>query len=199
MSWYDWFASFYDTSLETLYAEARESSANALELGSAKCVLDLPTGTGQGFDSLLARLPPDGKVIGVDLSAGMLEKAKKRVRKNDWETRVSLIEADVHSLEVRAFDRLHVFLGLTVFPRYEEAFNRLWKMLEPGGRVVVVDTYAAKPGPQGRFVNWVAGADIRRPVWEPLERVCEDFERVEMKRNWKHGGQLWLSRGRKPH
>ena len=87
---------------------------------------------------------------------------------------------------------------MTAFPRYEEAFERLFGLLAPGGRAVVVDVYAQKLGLQGRLVNLVARADIRRPAWEPLERLCEDFEKVELSTDWRLGGTLWLASGRKP-
>jgi len=198
MGWYDWFANIYDSSLEELYRDARSASASALDLGGAARVLDLPTGTGQSLDSLVGGLPDAGRVLGADLSSGMLAKARKRVAKHGWAERVTLLEADVHSIEVAPVDRLHVFLGLTAFPRYEEAFEHLWTLLEPGGRAVVVDVYAEKPGLQGKMVNLVAGADITRRAWEPLERLCEGFSRTELPANAKYGGALWLATGTKP-
>ena len=198
MSWYDRIASFYDLSLEDLYRDARLASADTLELSHARRVLDLPTGTGASLDALFDRLPPSGRVVAVDMSAGMLKRAARRAANRGFGDRVELIESDVHKLEIEPFDRLHIFLGLSTFPRYEQAFERLWALLEPGGRAVVVDTYAEKPGLQGKLVNMVARADITRRVWEPLERVAEDFTRVELPKNWKHGGALFMSSGRKP-
>jgi hypothetical protein len=48
------------------------------------------------------------------------------------------------------------------------------------------------------MVNLVARADIRRKVWEPLERVAEGFEKRDLPSRREHGGQLILASGRKP-
>lgn len=198
MGWYDWFSGFYDASLEKVYAEARASAADALALGGAKRILDLPTGTGQSLGPLLERADEGAVVIGADLSPGMLQQATKRVAKHGWGERVQLVEADVHSVAVPTYDRLHVFLGLTAFPRFEEAFAHLWEGLAPGGRAVVVDVYAEKPGFQGKMVNLVARADITRRAWEPLEQRCEGFSKESLPPNPKYGGDLWLASGDKP-
>lgn len=195
MGWYDWFASFYDSSLEALYADAREAAADALDLAGARRVLDLPVGTGQSLPPILARLEPGATVVGVDLSAGMLARARQRVASNGWGERVELVRGDVHTVDVEGFDRLHVFLGMTAFPRHEDAFARLWEGLAPGGRAVIVDVFAAEPGFQGKMVNLVARADITRRAWEPLERVARGFERRALPANPKHGGELWLATG----
>lgn len=50
-------------------------------------------------------------------------------------------------------DRLHLLLGLSAFPRWEEAFATLWSVLAPGGRCVVVDVHADPLSFQGRMVN----------------------------------------------
>lgn len=206
MGWYDFFAGFYDSSLEALYADARERAADALDLGGASRVLDLPVGTGQSLDAIVERLPDEGLVLGVDLSQGMLGRAKKRADAKGYADRVRLRATDVHALDgglvtealgAPTVDRLHIFLGMTAFPRHEDAFANLWELLEPGGHAVVVDCHAAKLGFQGRMVNLVASADIRRRAWEPFEALAVDFERAELPPNPKYGGALWLASGRK--
>lgn len=204
MGWYDLFAGFYDRSLEPLYREARVAAADALELQPGLAVLDLPCGTGQSFDELAPRIAPGGALLGVDRSEGMLDKAQARIARSRW-TGVHVIRADVHALDdarVRAtigrpLDRVHVFLGLTAFAQWEQAFERLWSLLAPGGRMVIVDVHAATPGVQGHMVNLVARADIRREVWRPLERVAEGFVRRELPSRPEHGGQLILASGKR--
>jgi len=200
MGWYDFFSHFYDGSLEPLYADARREAAAALRLEPGQRVLDLPVGTGQSLGVLASPVKPGGRVVGVDLSAGMLKKARARVEAEALGEVVELVHASVHDapLDAAPFDRLHVFLGLTAFPEWEAAFERLWAQLAPGGRAVVVDVYAEKPGFQGHMVNLVARADIRRRAWEPLERVAERFERRALPEKKEYGGELWLATGVKP-
>jgi ubiquinone/menaquinone biosynthesis C-methylase UbiE len=200
MSWYDWFANVYDRSLERLYRDARVAAAAALRPAPDHTVLDLPCGTGQSFD-VLAPVLTHGTLVGVDLSAGMLRRASARAARNDW-SHVRLLRSDVHALSTAdvgaRVDRLHVFLGLSAFPRWEQAFEHLWQLLAPGGRAVVVDVHAARLGLQGRLVNLVAGADIRRRTWEPLERLAINFTREDLPFRREHGGQIFLAAGDKP-
>lgn len=205
MGWYDLFSNFYDRSLEPLYREPRRAAAEALELEPGQAILDLPCGTGQSFAELAERVSPDGVVLGVDFSQGMLDKARGRVDRAGWK-HVHLVHSDVHALDGDRLqqtiarpqvDRLHVFLGLTAFPRWEQAFDNLWSLLAPGGRCVIVDVHAERPSFQGRMVNLVARADIRRKGWEPLERVAEGFEKRDLPSLREHGGQLFLALGRK--
>ncbi|MCX4241136.1 class I SAM-dependent methyltransferase [Paraliomyxa miuraensis] len=207
MGWYDFFSRFYDRSLEALYVDARRRACEALELRPGQTVLDLPCGTGQSLDGLAAGVGTEGTVIGLDFSEGMLQRAKARVERNGW-TQVHLGQADVHAVDAArlgqvrgepvVLDRLHVFLGLTAFPRWEAAFERLWGLLRPGGRAVVVDCHAERPTFQGRMVNLVARAEIQRKVWLPLERLAEGYERRELPSRREHGGQLVLAVGVKP-
>lgn len=200
MGWYDLFARFYDKSLEPLYAEQRALAAEALALSPGLTVLDLPCGTGLSFDVLAPAVGAEGKVYGVDLSPGMLAQARLRSERNRW-AQVELLEQDVLRLDPESVgggvDRLHVFLGMTAFPDPEAAFERLWALLRPGGRCVVVDAYAERLGFQGRMVNLVARADIRRRFWEPLERRAEDFERRALPSRPEHGGEILLAVGTK--
>lgn len=198
MGWYDWFANFYDRSLEPLYRDARRAAAEALRVGPDHAVLDLPCGTGQGFNDLAPRCR---RLVGVDLSAGMLRRARQRAGQHGW-THLHLVQRDVHALTPAdlggSIDRLHVFLGLSTFPRWQAAFEHLWQLLAPGGRCVIVDVHAERLGLQGRMVNLVAGADIRRRTWEPLARLAAGFTREDLPRRREHGGQIFLAAGDKP-
>lgn len=203
MAWYDLFSGFYDRSLEKLYRDARAAAVDALRLDpqAGLRVLDLPCGTGQSFDGLAAALGPGGSIIGADLSRGMLRRADKRIARRDL-TNVRTVQADVHAITLEQIggpvDRLHVFLGMSTFPRPDEAFEHLWSLLRPGGRAVVVDVFAERLGFQGRMVNLVARAEIRRRSWEPLEARAVAFERRDLPSLRSHGGTLFLAAGDKP-
>lgn len=201
MSWYDFFSRSYDASLEKLYAEQRVIAAQALDLKPGSRVLDLPTGTGQSLPHLAAGVGPEGRVVAADLSRGMLDKAKSRVGKQGWQ-HVEPLQLDVLALGPdtlgRTFDRVHVFLGLSTFPDWERAFANLWSVLEPGGRMVVVDVHADPLTLRGRLVNLVARADIRRRTWQPLEEACVEFQRVPLPQRKEHGGEIFCATGLKP-
>lgn len=201
MAWYDFFSNFYDGSLEGLYRDARVSARDALELGAGQRILDAPTGTGQSIPLLANAVGPDGLVIGLDRSRGMLRRARERVARESL-TNVRLEEADLFTLDSTTlggpFDRLHVFLGLSTLDKADEAFERLWAALVPGGRCAIVDVHAERLSFQGRMVNLIARADIRRRSWEPLEKRATGFSRVELPSKKQVGGTLFLAVGDKP-
>lgn len=194
--WYDVFSSFYDSSLESLYRDARERALEACRLSRGQRVLDLPTGTGQSLEFLAPAVGAEGAVVGVDASRGMLDRARRRVERQGW-SQVTLIEADARQLDAAAvgdgFDCVHIFLGLSTFPEWEQAFGRAWTLLRPGGRCVVVDVYAETLSFQGRMVNWMAGAEIRRRTWSELERVGQSFEKSALPPKKQYGGELFLA------
>jgi len=201
MAWYDFFSNFYDASLEPLYREARLEGARALDLSPGHTVLDLPCGTGASFPALLSGLAGEGRLVGVDASAGMLRRAKERY---GTERSVELVHATAEGL-TRArlgapggIDRLHIFLGLSTFTEWERTFDTLFDLLAPGGRCVVVDVFSEKLSLQGHMVNLVARADIRRRTWEPLEKRAERFTRTELPSKPQVGGTLFLATGVKP-
>lgn len=206
MGYYDVFSWFYDASTERHYVEQREAALAALELEPGLRVLDLPCGTGQSFPGLAERLLPGGTLVGADFSTGMLAKARRRASKAGLD-HVACLQGDARTFGARElaeaglptrFDRLHMFLGLTAFPDWRVAFENLWSLLEPGGLCVAVDVHDPDPGFQGKMVNLTARADIRRPFWEPLEAVAEDYSREDLPSKPVHGGQMILARGRKP-
>lgn len=204
MGFYDYFANFYDASLETLYAPYRVLTAEALALQPSSVVLDVPCGTGQSFDALVRGVGPSGVIIGIDASEGMLKRAATRVQARGW-SNVHLVGASAADLQASQLtaavgrdlrvDRLQVFLGMSVFTDPDATFAHLWDLLAPGGRCVLVDVYAERLGVQGWLVNQIARAEIRRRFWEPLERVAKSFERRDLPFHKQHGGQIMLATG----
>lgn len=198
MPWYDTFATFYDASLERHYAVPHREAVDALDVRPDSIVLDVPVGTGQALPHLAPRA---GRVIGIDLSDGMLARARARVERAGW-ANVDLVAGDAARLRPDDLparpDRLHVFLGTTVFPDPEATLDALWALLAPGGRVVLVDVHAARPGLQGRIVQCMAQADLTRTAWTWLERRAPDARRVVLRDAWSDGGTLWLATGTRP-
>lgn len=200
MPWYDTFATIYDRSLENLYAPYRHRVAEAVP-ESAAAILDLPTGTGQALPSLRQRLGT-GVVVGVDRSAGMLARARRRVDDAGW-TDVRLLDADATTLDAAtlqaadlptAFDAVVCSLGLTAFDRWEDVIATTWCLLRPGGRFVVFDVHAERRVLQTPIVEWMAQADLRRQVWTPLAALDPDFELTWLEGSaHTFGGKLFLA------
>lgn len=206
MGWYDLFSSFYDSSVEDVYLPFRDIAAQALDLAEGQTVLDAGCGTGQSFDVLSAGVGNTGRVLGVDASSGMLGKAKDRIANKGLDN-VRVLERSLLELSrddvaehldgEPGFDRALCFLVLTT-QEGPDAFERVWSLLAPGGRMVIVDAHTEKLSFQGRMVNLTARADIRRRVWEPLEAASEGFTFERLDTPAKVGGDLICATGLKP-
>jgi ubiquinone/menaquinone biosynthesis C-methylase UbiE len=202
MGYYDVFALFYDSSVAKHYISQRVASQEALDLAPGLTVLDCPAGTGLSFPHIRAGIG-DGLLIGADISSGMLAKAGKKSAAAGWGDTVRLVTGDAATLSasdlgVEGVDRLHIFLGMTAFPDMAGTFTKLWGLLKPGGRCVIVDVHAETLGFQGRMVNLTARADITRRFWEPLEAVAEGYSRTDLESTPAHGGTMMLAMGTKP-
>jgi len=148
---------------------------------------------------------PEGLVIGVDLSPGMLAKARRRADAKGF-ANVRLVQSSILALDreavalgpERGVDRALAFLVLSTLPDWELATDRIWDLVDPGGVMVIADAHAESLGLQGPLVNLTARADIRRRVWARLEAISEDFtlERLEAPRSV--GGDIVVARGCKP-
>lgn len=204
--WYDLFSLFYDRALEDLYAPFRPVAIEALRLFDGARVLDLPCGTGQSFDALVPAVGPTGTVFGVDRSNGMLQRAQRRIAREGWENvvlrRAPAAEVDAElladALGVLEVDGVLCALGLTALPEWEEAFERMFSLLRPGGRFVLFDVYAPERTREARSVELVARADLSREAWRLLADRCSDFEREVLPADVKKfGGELYVASGTK--
>lgn len=107
----------------------------SLELKEHHAVLDVATGTGEP-GLTIASIVKKGRVVGIDLSEGMLQVAKENAFKRgitNYETRV----ADVTSLPFadRTFDAVSCRFGFMFFPDMLLALKEMARVLKPGGRL----------------------------------------------------------------
>ncbi len=207
MSYYDLFSRVYDLAIERTYRPYRKQIADALRLSADSRVLDVACGTGQNFAQLVANLGPEGRVVGVDFSAGMLEVAHRRVYRHGYR-QIELLRGDVQQLEAADLtpllgdkrpDRALCTLGLTVIPDWEAAVDRVLRLLEPGGRMVIFDIYAETRVPQTYVAQLFARANVSRKTWLPLERQSVNFQRTVLPGSpHVHGGRPFIASGDKP-
>ena len=122
----------------------RAATALAGRLGrrTGLSTLDLACGSGASTRALLAALPPDARVLGLDASEGMLDQARAKA----WPDRVRFDRAVVGELDVDAWGRgvhdgalaCYLFRNVPAASR-DAALAEVRDLLRPGGWLVVVE------------------------------------------------------------
>jgi arsenite methyltransferase len=144
---------------------------NPVALASLKkgeTVLDL--GSGAGFDCFLAadRVGNKGKVIGVDMTPEMLEKARENARKGNYEN-VEFRLGEIENLPV-ADNSVNTIISncvINLAPDKNRVFKEAFRALKPGGRLMVSDIVLLKELPASiknsiqAYVGCLAGASMK--------------------------------------
>ncbi len=197
---YDPFSLIYDPAISWLYRKHRAYAAHSLRLDPGSHVLVPGCGTGLDFEFLSPAVGPEGRVVGIDLSRGMLKRAEHRVRRKHWQN-VQLKEGnarELDSMDLPPFDRILFFLTLSVLPDWHSIFMKAWERLEDGGRCAIFDVHASRRVPQSWIVESVARADVSRRTWEPLLELAPDARHEQIAGSPHiHGGDLHFCVGTK--
>ena len=117
----------------------RLRAVELLRLKRGDCVVDLACGTGLSFPLIVDRIGSEGRLIGVDLSPGMLACARERVERSGWKN-VDLVQSDMAAYHYA--ERVNAVLtvgALGYVPEYDRVIEGARHALVPGGRLVILD------------------------------------------------------------
>lgn len=201
--YYDRFSAVYDVvSSPRYYQKPREAAVRALRLEPGQSVLNVPCGTGQSFELLRERLGGTGRIVGVDVSPGMLARAAGKVRTHGWDDvdlvceTVTALDADWAAAQgvTAGFDAVLCDLGLSGFPSWQRVCDQLVSTLKPGGRLVVMDWFIPRPSLRGAFIRWVGKGEVDRDLPGYLHGCLDD---VEVDDTFK-GGDMFVAAGVRP-
>jgi ubiquinone/menaquinone biosynthesis C-methylase UbiE len=162
----------------------RKNAARQLGLSRGDAVLDIGCGTGRNFPHLQDAVGPEGRIYGVDISHGMLRKARELRDSNGWEN-VKLTECDVAAYtSPEPLDAVLFSLSFNVMPHHRAVLRQVWDQLRPGGRLVIMDA-KVPPGLGGRIVLpfsiWLMKHTmLGNPLIHPWEVLTEVADKVEM-------------------
>ncbi len=117
----------------------RKKAIQLLQSEKPQLILDVATGTGDFALQALALKPT--KIIGVDISDGMLEVGRKKMIDKGVEQIIELRNGDSENLpfEENKFDAIIVAFGVRNFGDLKQGLSEMLRVLKPGGRVIILE------------------------------------------------------------
>ena len=105
-----------------------------------KTILDIATGTGDLAINLAETSAEE--IVGLDISPGMLEVGKEKVKAKQLDNRVKMIIGDSENMpfEDNTFDAITVAFGVRNFETLENGLKDILRVLKPGGTFVILET-----------------------------------------------------------
>jgi demethylmenaquinone methyltransferase/2-methoxy-6-polyprenyl-1,4-benzoquinol methylase len=131
----------------------RRAAADAAALLPGGAAIDVAAGTGKLAADLAERVGPFGRILAVDLSAGMIDRARAALP--------DLVQLDFRqadALDLPAgdgeFDAATIAFGLRNLADFEAGFREMRRVVRPGGRIVCLELTHPRPRIWRRLFRW---------------------------------------------
>jgi demethylmenaquinone methyltransferase / 2-methoxy-6-polyprenyl-1,4-benzoquinol methylase len=137
-------ASRYDVMNRVLSARTdigwRKKAINKLKKDRPQHILDVATGTADMALMAYKMLNP-AQVTGIDISERMLELGRKKIDKEQLGDKIHLHTGDSETINFaeNTFDAVMVAFGVRNFENLEKGLAEMWRVLKPGGRLIVLE------------------------------------------------------------
>lgn len=168
------------------------------DIKEGEVVLDL--GSGAGIDCFIAAkmVGETGRVIGVDMTPEMLEKARTNAQTGEYKNvEFRLGEIEHLPVEDNSVDLIISNCVINLIPDKQQTFREMLRVLKPGGRFMVSDIVLTKPLPEAlandllAYVGCISGAILLGDYLEQIEAV--GFENIQANRENGDLVEVWLS------
>ena len=118
----------------------RKKAIAQLQPFSPRHILDIATGTGD-FAILAARMLTPEKLIGADISEGMMDIGRQKVKRERLEQIISFEKEDCLQLSYpeNSFDAVTAAFGIRNFPDLDRGLKEIFRVLKPGGHLSIVE------------------------------------------------------------
>lgn len=134
---YDFLNHFMSLGIDILW---RKKAIRLLKKSQPQQLLDVATGTGDFALEAIRILKPQ-QVVGVDISEGMLDVARKKIIEKGVQDQFSVQLGDSENLpfDDHAFDAVTVAFGVRNFENLEKGLAEMQRVLRPGGKAVILE------------------------------------------------------------
>lgn len=118
----------------------RKKVVQLVSKNNPKQILDIATGTGD-LAIMMSQLNPD-KIIGLDISAGMLDVGKQKIANVNLSDKIDMAVGDSENMpfDDNTFDAITVSFGVRNFANLDKGLTEINRVLKPGGTFVVLET-----------------------------------------------------------
>jgi len=119
----------------------RKNVLNLIAENKPKTILDVATGTGD-LAIQFAKKTNAEKIVGLDLSEGMLSIARKKVANSEMNDTLEFVKGDSEALLFpdNSFEAITVSFGIRNFENLEKGLSEIYRVMVPGGRFVILET-----------------------------------------------------------
>lgn len=153
-------------------------------------ILDIATGTGDL--AILLSKSNAAKIVGLDLSAGMLEVGKQKVKALGLDNKIEMIQGDSENLPFQdnTFDAITVAFGVRNFENLEKGLTEILRVLKPNGIFVILETSVPTKFPfkQGYNLYMKTFMPLMGKVFSKDQKAYEYL--TESAKNFPYGEKL---------
>ena len=134
---YDFLNRFLSAGIDIRWRKKMLEQLKALQ---PKTILDVATGTADVAIMAAGILQPE-KITGIDISDGMLKIGREKIAKAGLENVIELLNGDSETISFanNSFDAVTVAFGVRNFEHLEKGLSEIYRVLKPGGKLVVLE------------------------------------------------------------
>ena len=133
---YDFLNHFLSMGIDIFW---RKRLVRKLKRQTPATILDVATGTGDLAIEMLKSNP--SKIVGIDISNGMLEVGRQKIKAKKLESKITLQQADSENLPFAdaSFDAVTISFGARNFENLEKGLSEMCRVLRPGGKLYILE------------------------------------------------------------
>ena len=148
---YDFLNHFLSFGIDNIW---RNKTIKIVSQNQPKLILDVATGTGDLAFAAQKKINPN-KIIGLDISNGMLEVGRSKISKRNLKDKLEFIKGDSENLpfENDYFDSVMVSFGVRNFENLNKGLSEIFRVLKKGGQIVVLEFSKPKKFPIKQTYN----------------------------------------------
>lgn len=184
----------YDLSRK-FYLLGRDETIARLRPARGDRVLEIACGTGRNL-IMAARLYPEARLFGLDISEAMLETAQTAIARAGLSSRIQVAQADATAFDPKAlfgeaaFERVMLSYALSMIPPWRQAVSRALDVLAPGGSLHCVDFGDCSGLPTAfrtLLRRWLAAFDVK-----PRDDLARTLAELSAERGLRYETAGWM-------